>query len=166
MSTPDPGGQGAGERGGGVTPPVATAFALVGFFALVVAGFGMLSLFSGADVLPVAGLGQLPGVGGTVLAVVVFGLTTWAAVRPRRARYVAVPTVAVATFLAYLFGVLLGAVFSGTDAARTAAAIGAFATSWFAVVLASAALVCAWVAIALVRTAAGRPRWPWERDES
>ncbi len=51
------------------------------------------------------------------------------------------------------------------DAARTAAAIGGFATSWFAVVLASAALVAGWVAVALVRTGADRPRWPWERDE-
>ncbi|QOC26471.1 hypothetical protein IC744_09060 [Microbacterium hominis] len=151
--------------GGGVAPPIATAFAVVGFFALLIAGFGMLSLFSGAEVLPVTGLGQLPGVGGAVLALAAFASTTWLAVRPARPRYVAVLTVVVATFLAYLLGVLVGAVLGGTDAARTAAAIGGFATSWFAVVLASAALVAGWVAVALVRTSADRPRWPWEGDE-
>ena len=41
-------------------------------------------------------------------------------------------------------------------------AAGAFATSWFAVVLASTALIAGWTAVALVRTRAGRPRWPWE----
>jgi hypothetical protein len=57
----DPRGRGGA---GGLTPPVATAFAVVGFFALLIAGFGMLSLFTGAEVLPVSGLGQLPGIVG------------------------------------------------------------------------------------------------------
>ena len=52
--------------------------------------------------------------------------------------------------------------FGGIDLARAIAAAGAFATSWFAVVLASAALIAGWTAVALVRTRAGRPRWPWE----
>jgi hypothetical protein len=73
--------------------------------------------------------------------------------------------VTVATVLAYLVGVLAGGVLSGVDGARIVAAVGAFATSWFAVVLAAAALVGGWGAIALVRTAAERPRWPWERDD-
>ena len=70
--------------------------------------------------------------------------------------------VVVAVFLAYLIGLLVGAMFGGIDLARAIAAAGAFATSWFAVVLASAALVAGWTAVTLVRTRAGRPRWPWE----
>jgi prolipoprotein diacylglyceryltransferase len=61
--------------------------------------------------------------------------------------------------------VLVGAALTGVDLARAIAAAGGFATSWFAVLLASVALVAAWTAVALVRTRAGRPRWPWERDE-
>ena len=159
MSAPRAGGT------GGVSPPVATAVAVVGFFALLIAGFGVLSLLTGDEVLPVTGLGQAPGIGGTALAVVAFALTTALTVRAVRPRYAGVLSIAVATFLAYLLGVLVGAVLSGTDVARTGAAIGGFATSWFAVVLASAAVVAGWAAVALVRTAAGRPRWPWERDE-
>lgn len=155
----------AGDGTGGVSPAVATAFAVVGFFALLIAGFGMLSLLTGAEVLPVAGLGQAPGIVGVALAVVAFAVTTGVTVRPVRARYIGVVTVAAATFVAYLVGVLLGAVAVGTDTARAVAAVGAFATSWFAVVLASAAFVCGWCAVALVRTGADRPRWPWERDE-
>ena len=49
----------------GVSPPVAVAFAVVGFFALLIAGFGLLSLLSDAEVIPVPGLGQLPGAIGT-----------------------------------------------------------------------------------------------------
>lgn len=155
------------ERGGagGLTPPVATAFAVVGFFALLIGGFGMLSLVTGAEVLPVPGLGQLPGIVGGTFAVGAFVVSTWFAVRPQRTRYGSALIVTVATFLAYLCGVLVGGVLSGVDGVRIVAAVGGFATSWFAVVLAAAALVGGWGAIALVRTAAERPRWPWERDE-
>lgn len=149
----------------GVRPPVAVAFAVIGFFAVIIAGFGLLSLLSDTDVLPVAGLGQVPGVVGTSLAVVGFAVTAWIVVRRPQPGYAGVVLIVVVVFLAYLVGVFVGAVFAGVDAARTVAAIGAFATSWFAVVLASAALVGGWAAIALVRTRAGRPRWPWEDDE-
>lgn len=155
---------GAGEGRGGVSPPVATAFAAVGFFALLIAGFGVLSLLTGAEVLPVSGLGQLPGVGGAMGAVIAFAAMTWLAVRAARPRYRGALSVAVASFLGYLVGILFGGVLSGTDAARLAAAIGGFATSWFAMVLASAALLSGGAAVALVRTSADRPRWPWERD--
>ncbi|WP_295820497.1 hypothetical protein [uncultured Microbacterium sp.] len=158
----DPRGRGGA---GGLAPPVATAFAVAGFFALVIAGFGMLSLFTGAEVLAVSGLGQLPGIVGGAFAVGAFGVSTWFALRAERTRYGSALIVMVATFLAYLVGVPVGGVLSGVDAARVVAAVGGFATSWFAVVLAAAALVAGWAAIALVRTAAERPRWPWERDE-
>ena len=158
----DPRGRGGA---GGLTPPVATAFAVVGVFALLIGGFGMLSLFTGAEVLPVSGLGQLPGIVGGAFSVGAFALSTWFAVRPERRRYGSAAIVTVATVLAYLVGVLAGGVLSGVDGARIVAAVGAFATSWFAVVLAAAALVGGWGAIALVRTAAERPRWPWERDD-
>lgn len=149
-----------------VSPPVAVAFATVGFFALLVAGFGLLSLLTDAEVLPVAGLGQLPGVGGATLAVVVFAATTWLAIRRPHPSYGAVAPIVVATFLAYLLGVAAGAVFAGIGAASAVAAVGGFATSWFAVVLASTAFVAGWAAVALVRTRASRPRWPWERGDA
>lgn len=149
---------------GGVTPPMAAAFAVVGFFALLIAGFGMLSLLSGDEVLPVTGLGQVPGVVGAALATLAFAVTMWMAVRRPHPSYVAAGLAVVTTFLAYLLGVLIGAVLAGIDLARAAAAIGGFATSWFAVVLAGAALIAGWGGIALVRTRASRPRWPWEHD--
>ena len=95
----------------------------------------------------------------------VFLSTMWAALRRARPVYRATATVTVATVLAHLAGVWLGAVFSGSDAALATAAVGGFVTSWFVVVLAAAAFVSSWAGIALVHTRAQRPRWPWERDE-
>lgn len=153
------------EPGAGVSPPLAVLFPSVGFFALLIAGLGVVSLLTGADVLAVPGLGQVPGVVGTAASVIVFAATTWRVVRRRPARYGSVAVVVIATFLAYLFGVLVGAVFAGVDFAAALSAAGGFATSWFALVLASAAFVAAWSAVALVRTKAHRPQWPWEHDE-
>ncbi|WP_431801793.1 hypothetical protein [Microbacterium sp. bgisy203] len=149
----------------GLSPQLAVAFTTIGFFALVVAAFGMLSLLTDADVLAVPGLGQVPGAVAVGAATLTFAVVTWVVVRRPQPTYGGAAIVLVATFLAYLGGLLLGGMGAGVDPARAAAAVGGFATSWFAVVLASAAFISAWIAVALVRTRATRPRWPWERDD-
>ena len=53
---------------------------------------------------------------------------------------------------------------TGADLAVAAAVAGRIATTWFGVVVAAAALIAAWGGIALVRTRAQRPRWPWEDE--
>lgn len=150
---------------GPVPPPVALAFATVGFVALVIAGFGLTSLLAEVEVIAVPGLGPVPGASGVVLATAAFALVTWLAVRIARPTYGATVAITASVLVAYLAGVWLGAVLNGTDVARAASAAGSFATSGFALVLLGAAFVSGWAAIALVRTRAGRPRWPWERDD-
>lgn len=153
------------DERGPLSPALAVAFTTVGFFALVVAGFGMLSLLTDDEVLDVPGLGQLPGVVATAFAVAAYALLTGIVVAPPRPAFALSFAVVAPVFLAYLAGLVVGAMIAGVDLARAVGAVGGFATSWFAALLASAALVCAWAAIALVRTRAERPRWPWEDDE-
>jgi hypothetical protein len=69
-----------------------------------------------------------------------------------------------ASFLAYLAGVWFGAVVTGADLGVATAVVGGLATSWFGLVVAAAAFVSSWAGIALVRTRAQRPRWPWEDE--
>ena len=65
-------------RPAGVTPPVAVVFATVVFLALAIAGLGVVGLLLDADVIPVTGLGPLPGVAGMLLAATLFaGLLRW-----------------------------------------------------------------------------------------
>lgn len=151
--------------GRGVSPPVAVALATVAFFALAIAGLGMASLLLEADVIATPGVGQLAGVAAVALSTAAFGGLLWAYLRQPQPSYVAALPVTVAAVLAYLLGIGVGAMLQGTDAALALAAAGGFATSWFALVLAGAAFVASWSAVALVRTRAERPRWPWERDE-
>lgn len=147
---------------GGVSPPVALAFAAVGFFALVIAGFGLISLGTGDEVVDAPDLGQLPGIIGTVLAVAGFSFTLWRVIRRPRPGYLGAIGVIAASVAGYLVGLAAGALVQGADPARALGVAVDFGASWFALLLAAAAFVAGWGGIALVRTRAGRPQWPWE----
>ncbi|KRA25624.1 hypothetical protein ASD65_15270 [Microbacterium sp. Root61] len=155
----------ASPGGGSVRPEVALAFAVVGYVALAIFGLGMTSLVTNQEVISVPGLGQLPGIVGMTLSTAAFAGGLWAAVRRPHPSFWGVPGAMLGAFLGYLVGIWGAAVIGGTDLAAATAAMGMLATSWFGLVVLAAALVCAWSGIALVRTRAGRPRWPWERDD-
>ncbi len=154
----------APERGP-VSPPLAVALTTVGFFALVIAAFGVTSLLADAEVVSVPGLGSLPGAVAVIVAGVSFAVLTTLATRVARPTYRSTIACIVSVFVAYVAGLWLGALVTGAGLARAGAAVGGFVTSPFFPVLVVVTFVCAWTAVALVRTRARRPRWRWERDE-
>ena len=174
-------------------PPIALAFATIGFVALTIFGLGMTSLLTSEDVIAAPGLGQIPGIAGVVCATLAFAGGLWAAIaragspcgcrgarcragsgsRGRRSpagagtrhpSYWGAAWTTAAAFLAYVGGVWFAAVFTGADLGVATAVAGRLATSWFGLAVAAAAFVSAWSGIALVRTRAHRPRWPWEDE--
>jgi hypothetical protein len=157
--------QASDGRGGSVRPAAALAYSTIGFAALVIFGFGMTSLALNEDVIAVPGLGQSHGVVGVVCAVSAFAASTWIAVRRPHPSYWSSCWTAVAVLVAYLAGLWITALVTGADPVAATSAVAGVATSWFAVVLVAAALVAGWCGVALVRTQASRPRWPWEHDE-
>lgn len=154
---------GDARSAGPVRPPVALAFALLGFVALMIFGLGMTSLATDTDVISTPGFGQYPGIFGPVFATAAFALTLWAFVRGLHPSFWGALVVALVAFLAYLVGVGLVAMIVGADPAAAIGTVGHLATTWYGGVVFAAALVAAWAGIALVRTHAGRPRWPWEK---
>lgn len=158
------GGSPAGS-GSPVRPALALALTAAGFVALLIAGFGIVSLLTDTEVIGIPGLGAVPGAAAFAAATAAFAGLTWLSVRVPRPSFVSVVAVVAAVFLAYLAGLWAGALATGTDAGRATAAVGGFVGSPFAVMLAASAAVCAWVAVALVRTRASPPRWPWEDDD-
>jgi hypothetical protein len=169
--------EGRTPEGGTVRPLTALAFATITFVALLIFGLGMTSLLLGEDVIAASGLGQAPGIVAVILATVAFVAGLWLAIRPVRSStpegdqtprpapsYWGAAWTTAGCFLGYLAGILIGAAITGGDLAAAAAAAGRIATTWFGAVIAGAALVCAWGGIALVRTRARRPRWPWEDE--
>ncbi len=149
----------------GVGPFAAVAFATIAFATLVIFGFGMLSLALGEDVIEVRGLGQVPGIVSVAAATAAFALCLLPVVRRPAPSFGAVLWITAAVFLAYLVALWFGALGAGAGIAPATAVIGRIATTWFGAIVAGAAAISAWGGIALVRTRASRPRWPWERDE-
>jgi len=139
--------------------------ATISFFALAVFGLGALSVATDTDIISTPDLGQAPGVVGMLAAVVAFAVLLWVTLRTRRPSFVATITIALVTVLAHLavvwFAVLLGT----SDIVIATAVAGDLVRGGVSAVLLVAALIAAWGGIALRRTRAEHPRWPWERDE-
>ena len=162
METADTGTQDQAP-GGGAPPLVVLACALIGFVALVVAAFGIASLLTESEVIAAPGLGPLPGVIGVAAAAAALTAVLLPALGARHPSFLTALWVAIAAYLAYLAGVWLSAVIGGVDAAVAGGAVERLALGPWGLIVAIAAAVCAWCAIAVRRTRGGRPRWPWER---
>ncbi|MGS0562921.1 hypothetical protein [Microbacterium aurugineum] len=139
--------------------------ATISFFALAVFGLGALSVATDTDIISTPDLGQAPGVVGMLAAVVAFAVLLGVTLRTRRPSFVSTITIALVTVLAHLavvwFAVLLGT----SDVVIATAVAGDLVRGGASAVLLAAALIAAWGGVALRRTRAEHPRWPWERDE-
>ncbi|MFS0854054.1 hypothetical protein [Microbacterium sp. 179-I 3D4 NHS] len=154
-----------GPESAGVSAVLAVVLATIGFFALAVFGLGALSVATDSDIISTPGLGQLPGAGGMLVAVVVFALLLAVALRRQHPSFVSAAVIAVSTSLAHLVAVWIAAAgVTGSLLIGTAVA-GGLVRNGTSIVLVVAAGVGAWGGIALRRTRSQRPRWPWERDE-
>ena len=152
-------------RPAGVTPPVAVVFATATFLALAIGGLGVASLVFDADVLPVRGLGPLPGVAGMLLALLIFaGILLWG-LRAVPPGYLTAVPCAVGVYVGETLGIAIGAAVTGGDAARGLAAAGAVAVGWPGAVIAGAGLLAGAFGVLLVRSGGERPHWRWERED-
>lgn len=154
-----------GPGNGPVAPPLAVAFAVVGFVALAIAGLGLTSLALDADVIDAPGLGQIPGVVGMILATGAFAAALWVGARAEHPSFWTALVTALSVYVGEVAGVAIGALLAGSDPAAAVAAAGGVAIGWPGLVVALAGVVAGWGGIALVRTRSRRPRWPWENDE-
>lgn len=157
--------QGEGPGRGPVRPATALAFSGVGFAALMILGLGLTTLATGQEVIQTSGLGQFPGLFGPIAALGAFAGVGWSALSRPRPSFWSVVWIALCAWIAYLAGVGVVALLAGADPLVALGTVGRLATTWFGTSVAAAALVAGWAAIALVRTRARRPQWPWEHDD-
>ncbi|MGJ0389194.1 hypothetical protein [Microbacterium sp. CGR1] len=161
MSSPNP----RGPESAGVSVVLALVLAAISFFALAVFGLGAVSVATDSDIISVPGLGQVPGAAGMLVAVVVFALTLWFALRRSHPTFLAVPGIAIATALAHLIAVWIGVATARGDLIVATAVAGDLVTGGPSAVLVLAAAIAAWGGVALRRTRAQHPQWPWERED-
>lgn len=137
----------------------------IGFFAIVVFGLGALSVVTDADIIAVPAAGQAPGIIGMIVAVAVFASILWLAVRTTHPRFRSVWTISIATALAHLLAAAIGAIVVTGEFINALAVMGGLITGGASVVVLVTAAIAGWAGVALRRTRAKRPLWPWERDD-
>lgn len=139
--------------------------ATIGFFALAVFGLGAVSVATDTDIIAVPNLGQVPGVAGMIAAVVSFALVLWSTLRRSQPSYVATVAIALTAGLAHLVVVWFAVLIGDGDLVLATAVAGDLVRGGASAVIVLAALIAGWGGIALRRTRAEHPRWPWEHDE-
>lgn len=159
--TPNP----RGPESAGVSPVLAVVFATIGFFALAVFGLGGVSLLTDSDIIATPGLGQAPGIAGMAAAVLAFALMLWVVVRRPAPSFFSALALAVSTALVHLAAVWIAVASVAGSALLATAVAGDLVRGGASAVLLLAAAIGAWAGIALRRTRARHPRWPWERDD-
>ncbi|KQR21503.1 hypothetical protein [Microbacterium sp. Leaf151] len=152
-------------RPAGVTPPVAVVFASVVFIALSIASLGVASLVLDADVIPVRGLGAVPGVIGQVAALGSFAGALFWGLRAVPPSFLTAVPCAIAAYVGEIVGVVIGALVSGADLARGVAAAGSVAVGFAGPVVAAVGLLAALFGVLLARARTSGPRWKWEDDD-
>lgn len=154
-----------GSDPAGVSPVLATVLCTVGFFALAVFGLGALSVATDSDIIATPGLGQGPGVGGMLGALVAFALLLLASLRRPRPSFSAAVAVALTSALAHLLVVWVVTTSVTSSFLLATAVAGDLVRNGASAVILLAAAVAACAGIAMRRAGAGHPRWPWERDD-
>lgn len=144
-------------------PGALTAFATVAYGALVICVTGFVSLLTDTEVIAVPGVGAVPGALAVVVSAVAFAGSTYGAVRVDRPRYPSAATVAVVTAAAHLVSLWALALLFGAGLGTATAGIAGAMTSWTSPTFLAVSAACAWGAVAIRRTRARPPQWPWER---
>jgi len=149
----------------GVSALLALVLATIGFFALAVFGLGAMSFATDTDIISVPGLGQGPGITGMAAAVAAFGVSTRFSVRPAHPSFFSALTVAIVTALVHLAAVWIAALLGTSDLIIATAVAGDLVRGGASAVLLIAAAIASWSGVALRRTRAQHPRWPWEEHD-
>lgn len=137
----------------------------IGFFAIAVFGLGALSIVTDAEIIEVPEAGQAPGIVGMVIAVAVFAAILYLAVRITHPKFRSVWAISIATAFAHLLAAGIGAVAVTGDFVNALAVMGELITGGASLVILLTAAIAGWAGVALRRTRAKHPRWPWERDD-
>jgi len=149
----------------GVSAVLATAMTTIGFFAIAVFGLGALSILTDAEIVEVPEAGQAPGIIGMIFAVAVFGGILYLAVRIAHPTFRSVWAISIATAFVHMLAAGIGALVVTGDFVNALAVMGELVTGGASLVILVTAAIAGWAGVALRRTRAKRPRWPWERDD-
>lgn len=151
-----------GETPAGVSAVTALTVGWVSYAALAILALGMVSYFANVDVIPAEGVYRWAGIVGMLVSIGAFAGMLGPVLRAPRPSFTSALLVALVAALLHLAAIWVSALIGGGGVAGSTAVASTLILQGGSLSLLLAAFVAAWVAIALRRTRAGRPHWPWE----
>jgi len=145
--------------------PLLVAFASIGYLALLIAGLGVASAIIDDDIISTEGVSLVAAYAAAGAAIATFALLLAGPVSRERPSYWAAASTALGSAGLYTIALAIAVLVSSGDLSTTGSVLREVLVGWVVPVVFGSALVAAWAAIALRRTAARPPHWPWEDDE-
>lgn len=144
--------------------PALVAFTSVGYFALLVAGLGVGSMAADADVITTQGLSVIAAYIAAAAAIGGFALFLIGPASRDRPSYWHAASTAVGSAAVHVLTLGIVALVETGDLGVVGGVVSEVLLGWVSPVVFGTAAVAAWAAIALRRTKADRPQWPWEHE--
>lgn len=145
-----------------MSKPALIALATITFVALLIGALGVTSLATNTDVIDTPGLTAIPGAVAVALCTAAFAVALRFALVPPHPSFVSAVWVGLAVVIAYVIGVWVAAIVTGTDVAVATSVLGRFVLGWPALIVGGSGVVTAWAVIAIARAGTSAPKWPWE----
>ncbi|HJA03777.1 MAG TPA: hypothetical protein H9800_02820 [Candidatus Microbacterium stercoravium] len=147
-----------------VPAPALVAFASVGYLALLVAGLGFGSLIIDDDVITTSGVGLISAYVAAGISILAFAGFLIGPARHARPSFWLAGSTALGTAATHALALGVAALVSTGDLGVVGGVLSEILVGWVSPLIFGAALIASWAAIALRRTVASRPRWPWEDE--
>ena len=147
-----------------VPAPALVAFASVGYLALLVSGLGFGSLIIDDDVITTAGVSTLAAYVAAGISILAFAGFLLGPLRRDRPSFWFAASTALGATAVHALTLGVAVLVSNGDLGVVGGVLSEVLVGWVSPLILVAALVASWAAIAVRRTAAHRPRWPWEDD--
>lgn len=148
---------------------VVASFAAAFYLALVVCGFGFVSLLLDVEVVGDPAVGTLVAPAAVAASVAVVFVTLGIRLRHPERMAATLLVAAAASWLAFVVVATAGRLLGSADAVGESLRFGlVLGLGWFGLLVPACAFVTAGLAVLVARGREGgmeRPRWPWERDD-
>lgn len=145
--------------------PMLVSFASIGYLALLVAGLGIASAIVDDDIISTPGTSLIAAYAAAGVAIAAFALLLAGPVSRAKPGYWSAVSTAIGSAGVYVIALAVAVFVSSADLSLVGSVLREVLVGWVVPVVLGSAFVAAWAGIALRRTNASQPRWPWEDED-
>lgn len=148
-----------------LSSPLLVALASIVYLAMLVAGLGVASAITDEDIISTPGVSIVAAYAAAAAAIAAFALLLVGPVSREKSSYWSAASTAIGCAGIYTIALAIGVFVSSADLSLMGSVLSEVLVGWVVPVVLGSAFVVAWGTIAMRRTEAKPPHWPWEDEE-